>query len=128
MPDLDFLASEKVFVTETGSASDEHLNILKLNFDHLINKIEPILDDPLTCSGCGAFFSSISLADEKIWRCEYCNQSNTIESAYSLSSLSNEMLLYLPGGYIDPSVKSLDDKIVIFCIDTSNSMSSSIRV
>ncbi|XP_076023762.1 circularly permutated Ras protein 1 [Genypterus blacodes] len=72
----------------------------------------------VNCGKCDAALSSQSFAQRNVWVCEFCGNENAV--CVSLHSLCSDVL-YLPS-QSDDDYQNLEDRLVVFCVDTSGSM------
>ena len=121
------LGSKCVLVREGSTANSgssiENANVLAVNYGDLFERYQPSTDNPVKCIFCDAYVSHVSKIENKKWICDFCGKSQEIN--YHFAIPRDEVNTYVLQGECEPSIRSLDDKIVIYCIDTSGSMGES---
>ena len=77
-------------------------------------------NDKVTCTNCKAFTSCFTHMEKNQWKCNFCKQSNQTK----LFKLCTKHIEYTKPITIAPPVINVNfNKIIIFCIDVSGSMS-----
>ena len=118
--------------TSTNSAAKVDKNIFEVNLECLQSSVLLSTGDPYRCSTCQSVFSSsckILLADEqKVFSCSCCGTLNPLsieEDEIPKELEQNYLLEKVTTVNEDQTVSetSLDASSIIFCIDTSGSMS-----
>lgn len=131
-------ASEYVYtrpkpIREADQSFEPDTNILSVKFDHLYDKPDMFVGDPIKCKKCDVYLSHISnvelpdaLTRKRRWQCDFCGFENQLSIDENEIPKQEETNYILEGRMM--SKKSVDTKYCVFCIDTSGSMSISSKV
>ncbi|ELT92128.1 hypothetical protein CAPTEDRAFT_214988 [Capitella teleta] len=103
-------------------------NVVSVKFDHLESMSNMHTGDPTHCTQCDAVLSHLSKLtpqedDVMSWKCEFCGCANELEICPEEQPLTEDVTFLI---HAAPPAKdsSLDDSLVIFCVDVSGSMNT----
>ncbi|XP_031599591.1 circularly permutated Ras protein 1 [Oreochromis aureus] len=87
---------------------------------------------PVICGKCSAALSCLSSLQKNVWRCEFCGYENSVDESLAALCIGQRAGvrsddLYLPRQSED-DYQNLEDTLVVFCVDTSGSMSVTTEV
>lgn len=110
-------------------------NSMLIHVGKICEETSNIYDDrchksyPFICESCSAVFNEKSTLNQTnmIWKCEFCHHENeSNEKTPLVSSIYLTEECYIPNGENDADICAVPSSMVIFCMDTSGSMSSSV--
>lgn len=117
---------------EEDHEDSPNTNVVTIKFNQLKDIIDMHVGDPIKCSYCDAYLSSISQVDftnEPIWECEFCQRENRPQIEHQEVPRSEDVTFMIEAA---PSVSgklasneqdSIESSNIIYCIDISGSMS-----
>lgn len=134
-PNIDFKApimkKEKKVIWDVNKKKKRDLrnfkhevdtNIINFKFNFLKEKVSFATGDPYYCKCCKAILSKHSgiNENEKLWKCEFCEEVNILNHFVKEEKPTEECIDY----FIDNKKKTTtsDDKTILYCFDTSGSM------
>ncbi|XP_077868957.1 circularly permutated Ras protein 1-like [Saccoglossus kowalevskii] len=104
-------------------------NVISVKFDTLVKPSHMHTGDSVTCEGCGAVLSHLSILTDsgdggKIWKCEFCEHINRVDIMDGEIPKKDDVtyMLQPSPGTTDPAGYFGDDSIIIFVMDVSGSM------
>jgi len=100
----------------------EDTNLISVNLGLLggwTQGCEIATGDPELCNSCGSYYCAL-YTNDKTWTCLFCNEVNELKLEEEEIPRSNDVN-YLETGTIT-STTIEDDSVIVFCIDTSGSM------
>ena len=102
-------------------------NVVAFRCETLIDKMEELAGRFSKCTKCGAYISvhCATLKDD-CWECAFCQTKNSRK--YDAEKPDSDVANYVLEGNYNSSTISIDDKNLIYCIDTSSSMAHQPKV
>jgi hypothetical protein len=119
---------------------EPNTNVLTIKFSKLKEKSSMQTGDAIKCQNCEAYLSQISKLEvvsnpdgsiidgQKLWKCEFCNYKNNLKIDDEEIPTSDDVVYMLqPAPGIQCKTVAIDhSEYVVYCIDVSGSMSTSI--
>uniref|UniRef100_A0A3Q4HYU7 Uncharacterized LOC102776814 n=1 Tax=Neolamprologus brichardi TaxID=32507 RepID=A0A3Q4HYU7_NEOBR len=107
-----------------------NVNVVSLNVGKLVDISQSGMETfqrPVICGKCSAALSCLSSLQKNVWRCEFCGYENSVDESLAALCIGQRAGvrsddLYLPRQSED-DYQNLEDTLVVFCVDTSGSMS-----
>ena len=97
-------------------------NVVAFRCETLIDKMEPLIGMSSKCSKCGAYISvHCTTINDDSWECAFCQTKN--DRKYDAKMPDSDAACYVLDGDYEPSTVSVDSRNLVYCIDTSGSMS-----
>ncbi|XP_038639812.1 circularly permutated Ras protein 1-like isoform X2 [Scyliorhinus canicula] len=95
----------------------------------LPDRMKPEKNVPTYCQSCSAAMSTFSKVQDlhaTMWRCEFCNKNNVLDYRSNEARLGDDQIyIHVPNPV---TAEDIDDKLVVFCVDISGSMSVTFEV
>ncbi|XP_006803499.1 uncharacterized protein si:dkey-9k7.3 [Neolamprologus brichardi] len=113
-----------------------NVNVVSLNVGKLVDISQDsgmeTFQRPVICGKCSAALSCLSSLQKNVWRCEFCGYENSVDESLAALCIGQRAGvrsddLYLPRQSED-DYQNLEDTLVVFCVDTSGSMSVTTEV
>ncbi|XP_034020768.1 circularly permutated Ras protein 1 isoform X2 [Thalassophryne amazonica] len=113
-----------------------NINVVSLSVGKLVDISQAAdlikFNNAVNCGKCSAALSSLSVVERNVWRCEFCGSKNFIDDTVMRSHVGQRTgerseEIYLPN-QSDDDYQNLEDTVVVFCVDTSGSMSVTTEV
>uniref|UniRef100_UPI00398F6426 circularly permutated Ras protein 1-like n=1 Tax=Pristiophorus japonicus TaxID=55135 RepID=UPI00398F6426 len=124
LPDRTFLKHEKEELKGT-------INVVLVNLGKLVDikNVKPQTCAPVYCQSCSAAMSTLSKVQDShamMWTCEFCNKNNALDYRSNEGRHGDDQLyIHLPNPLTS---EHINDSLVVFCVDTSGSMSVTFEV
>lgn len=109
-------------------------NVVSIRFDTLKKSSAMHAGEAISCSDCQAILSQISHITEdgpdKVWKCEFCGTRNVVEIEDEERPTADDVTYLMEPALTTEgmSASGRDESIVVFCIDTSGSMTITTEV
>ncbi|XP_029932590.1 circularly permutated Ras protein 1 isoform X2 [Myripristis murdjan] len=121
---------------EAESRLKANVNVLSLSVGKLVDISNASglesFHSPVNCGKCSAALSALSSVRNNLWVCEFCGRENHVDKGASGVCAAQRRgvcadVLHLPS-QSDDDYQNLEDTLVVFCVDTSGSMSVTTEV
>eukprot|EP01120_Amphizonella_sp_Union-15-10_P010325 TRINITY_DN4115_c0_g1_i1.p1 TRINITY_DN4115_c0_g1~~TRINITY_DN4115_c0_g1_i1.p1 ORF type:complete len:689 (+),score=169.17 TRINITY_DN4115_c0_g1_i1:2-2068(+) len=106
-------------------------NVLHLSMESLGFKADEIASsEPKHCEGCNAILNCYSVfPDDHTWECEFCTESTDVGISSKPTKPIVEFVVQPPSSGTSVNLADYSDQsLVIYCVDISGSMSTTIKV
>ncbi|ELP86654.1 hypothetical protein EIN_092190 [Entamoeba invadens IP1] len=99
-------------------------NIISIQLDFLKDNVPIHVGDPITCSHCNSIFSYLDKIENLSWKCKFCGTENKIADVLPEELPDTQTVDYILEAPVEQkTAETAEDSTLVYCIDTSGSMS-----